>query len=153
VARWYSNSEIQAINRCRLSLQVDVSALLRRQSRPRNSGKNTFIHFNEHDQVTMSRVFRSALVEKMASIPQIHTYTRFIFQSAMPNPRLIDATKPSDLDYILRPILTTAMPVSASASNCSAWRHCLMALPSSPDNTRATIPRSFKKQHLCRRTS
>jgi hypothetical protein len=98
------------------------------------------------------RSSRPTLVGNMAPIPQ-NLQTRFIVQSATPNPGLMDATQTSDLDYILRPILTNSLSESASTSNCSAWHYCLLVLPSSLDNAHATIPRSYKEQDLCRRTS
>jgi hypothetical protein len=118
----------------------------RRQSRPRNSGKNNYSHLNEHDQVATSRVSR-LVVGSMTPITQ-NMHTRFNVQSAPSNPRLMDAPPPSDLVYIFRLTLTNALPECASTSNCSAWHHCLLALPSSPDHAQAPILRSFKEKQL-----
>jgi hypothetical protein len=72
----------------------------RRRSRPRNSGKTTYYHFNERNEVATSRTSRSALVGNLAPIPQ-NIYTRFIFRWAASNPRIVDATQPSELACIL----------------------------------------------------
>jgi hypothetical protein len=65
----------------------------------------------------------------------------------------MDSNQPPDLDSILRPILTNALPESASTSNCNDRHQSLLALPSSPDNARATISCVLKEHYHCRRTS
>jgi hypothetical protein len=72
LAGWYTNSEIQAINRCRLSLQVECLSNICTADGvsldPGIQGKTSTLTSNEHDQVAMSRVSRSALVDNMAPI-------------------------------------------------------------------------------------
>jgi hypothetical protein len=105
------SSDIQAINRCRLYLQVEclsdactadgLSIDPGLQVQPITS-KSTI-------QVAMVRPSWSTLVGSMAPIPQT-IYTRFIDQSATPNLMLVDATRPLYSACILRTIITTALP-------------------------------------------
>jgi hypothetical protein len=85
LARWYANSGMQAINRCRLHLQVECHSgrmpfrylhNRRTQRRSRTSSSTTYCHFTEHDQVALPRASWLTLVGSMASLPRIHTLHR-----------------------------------------------------------------------------
>jgi hypothetical protein len=73
------------------------------------------------------------ILVSMAPIPQ-SIYTRFIDQSATPNLRPVDATRPLYLACILRILITTALPNGIPTSNCTAWCRCFLALPSYRDH-------------------
>jgi hypothetical protein len=74
--------------------------------------------------------------------------TSFINQPATPNPRLMDAPRPSNLACILRAIITTALQYGVSASNCTDRYRYLLALGNTiqPQSRRRADSSHFRRE-------
>jgi hypothetical protein len=91
-AGWYTNSDIHAINRCRLYRQVEcLSDICTADglSVDRTPNATTYCHFTDFDQVAMSRASQLTLVGSIAPLPQ-PVYTCFVDQPTTSSPRPMD---------------------------------------------------------------
>jgi hypothetical protein len=92
LAGWYTNSDIQAISRCRLYRQVECLSDIYTAdglSGDRTPGKTSYCHFREYDHVAVSRASQPTLVGSMAPLPH-PVYMCFIDQPTTPRSRPMD---------------------------------------------------------------
>ena len=94
---WNTDSNIQAINGCRLYLQVEcLSDICTADGRSGTTTQTTHSHLDEHDAVAATGATWTKLVGSMATFHS-NVYTNQVNRQVTDRPRPMDSTPDSDL--------------------------------------------------------
>jgi hypothetical protein len=149
-AGWYTDSDIHAINRCRLYRQVeclsDICAADGLRIDPGLQAQPTPVT----SQSIIKRPCQGLPCRCSWAVWRrfLSPYTRALSTTRLLQilgPWSMDAPRPLDLACILL-IITNALSDGISAGNCTAWYNYLPAVPSSRDHEHAPIPSRFDPQ-------